>query len=114
VNPAALLPNEKPCPDCEDGKVDVSYPCTSSTAEEPAMASEHRAMCPRCDGTRVVINENRAKTRPTGSIAAEFTALRNLVAFQQATIDALITEKSALRKVIHDQSRLLEVAEPIQ
>jgi len=68
--------------------------------------------CQRCDGTSVVVDERRDRTRPGGEIAAEFTMLRNLMALEIAVrdsqIDGLIAENRRFREAIEKAARIIE------
>lgn len=130
MNPAALLPHEKFCPDCEDGWVDVVHPRTSSTAEEPFLATGRRERCETCDGTHVVLKEDRrSHVRPDGPawtevkrvsmecslrgetiarLEREAEALRKIIAHDERHIDALLAENRRYRDAIHKAARGIE------
>jgi hypothetical protein len=120
VNPAALLPHESPCPDCEDGKVPVVQVCTSSTAEEPTLATGRIEDCRRCDGVGIIVDEQRAAARDKDSpIYREFVELRNelslrgaLLDQQTATIRRLLEENRRLRAAVAKAARVIERSAP--
>ena len=108
---AGLLPNESPCPDCNDGRVPVVRP-----GRDEMLYTGYREVCPRCDGTSVILSERRDKlTRPGEDIALEFTILRNdlarehAIVVQQADhIDKLLAENRRFREAIDKAARVIE------
>ena len=116
MTPAALLPHESPCPDCEDGRVPVSYATTSPTAEEPSLSSERFVTCRRCNGTGIVIDERRTVARDSGSPLVE--AFRHVrvdldranitVAQLQHHVDALLVENRRYRDAIDKAASVME------
>lgn len=128
MNPAALLPHEKLCPDCGgDREVAEVRPCTSSTATEPFMTTGRMIPCPNreCDGTGIIVTDRRAVERPDGEIAEAFTDLRlAVVGWQERAVaaeakvgvlndllDVAEREIASARRMNADQAELLRTAD---
>jgi len=97
MNPAALLPHERVCPDCDDGRVPIMVP-----GRDEMLYTGRLEICSRCDGTSVIVNERRERDRDPSDHM--ITRLINTITFDRdewkAKSERLERENKRMREAI--------------